>query len=111
MSLFLTVIAILGLILLVFFNIDNLFKIIFDHEIIVFVHCRSVFIKKFSTVCRSGETGVRLQYAHSRLFSLLQKTELEVDPTASTLPLVEEAAQDLVHVIGRYRHAIADPYL
>jgi arginyl-tRNA synthetase len=63
-------------------------------------------------VC-SGETGVRLQYAHSRLYSLLQKAELALDLQADTTPLVEDTALDLVYVIGepklfyyRYRYFI-----
>jgi arginyl-tRNA synthetase len=63
----------------------------------------------------SGETGVRLQYSHARLHSLVERAEVDLDLNTSTLPLQEEAAFQLVHVIGEkkwcriYRVAAINP--
>lgn len=65
------------------------------------ISCQRRITRYFPGFCfSSGETGVRLQYSHARLHSLLQRAGAELDREASTRPLVEDSAMELVHVIG-----------
>jgi arginyl-tRNA synthetase len=53
----------------------------------------------------SGETGVRLQYSHARLHSLVERAEVDLDLNTSTRPLQEEVAFQLVYVIGEKKRS------
>jgi len=64
--------------------------------------------EKFLT--HKGDTGVKLQYTHARLNSLLLNSEIEVDPTCSTQVLVEQAALELVVLLAQWDEALADSY-
>lgn len=57
-----------------------------------------------------GDTGVKLQYTHARLNSLIEKSGVEVDPTCCTSTLVEPAATDLVVLLAQWDEALADSY-
>jgi len=58
-----------------------------------------------------GDTGVRLQYLHARLHSLIENCGVDVDFEASTELLTEECAINLIHHIGGWDECLCKSYI
>eukprot|EP00088_Acartia_fossae_P062376 TRINITY_DN7526_c0_g1_i3.p1 TRINITY_DN7526_c0_g1~~TRINITY_DN7526_c0_g1_i3.p1 ORF type:complete len:587 (-),score=60.18 TRINITY_DN7526_c0_g1_i3:398-2125(-) len=57
-----------------------------------------------------GDTGVKLQYLHARLNSLLMNSGVELDTGANTLPLTEPSALQLVFHLGQWDECLKQSY-
>ena len=59
----------------------------------------------------TGDTGVKLQYTHARLTSLIDNSGMDVDKDCCTDGLVEQIAIDIVVLLGEIEMKIVGKYL
>ena len=57
-----------------------------------------------------GDTGVKLQYTHCRLVSLEENSGAIIASECEPSLLTEEAAEDLIYMIGKFDEAMIKSY-